>query len=74
MYKVYGVVYGIIVILDHQNIGVDITTFHLLCLAEEIWRKIQNLVIEEGKMVAMNATKHSMMLSMVSLQSLTIKT
>ncbi len=47
----------IIVIIDHRNIGVDITFSVLSCLVQEIWHKIHNLVMAESKMVAMATTR-----------------
>ncbi len=46
-------VYGIIEILDHQNIWTDITFSVLSCLVQEIWHKIHNLIMAESKMVTM---------------------
>ncbi len=60
IWTVYVVVYGIIIILGHQNIGVDITFSVLSCLVEELYGTkyvVHNLVIAESKMVAMATTR-----------------
>ena len=46
---VCDVLYGISVILDHENIGVDITFSVLSCLVQEIWCKLHNSLMAEIK-------------------------
>ena len=57
-WAIYDVIYGITVILDHQNIGGggDVAFSVLSCLVQEIWCKIHNSVMAESKMAAMAAT------------------
>lgn len=49
----YGVVFGITLILDHQNMGLDISFSVSLCLVQEILCKIHNSVMATSKMAAM---------------------
>ena len=54
----YNVIYGIIVILDHQNIGVHMTFLVVSCLVLQIRCKIHNLVMVESRMATKAATWH----------------
>lgn len=51
---IFDDLHGIIVIIEHQNIGVDITFSVLSYLIQKIWRKIHYLVMVERKMAAMS--------------------
>lgn len=53
-----SVMYGVVIILDHQNIGVAITFSASTCLVQEIWCKIQYSVMAESKTAAMAAMRH----------------
>lgn len=53
IWKMYDVIHGIIVILDHQSIGVDIPLSVSSYSLQEIWCKIHNSVMVESKMATM---------------------